>query len=501
MSQPLDDLAARAGAELGRLVADAGSTGPTGSVIRRRAARRQRTVRGALALSLLVLTGTGVALTRDGGDEQSTVVANRPTGADEPFESIDPAAETTTTTTTALTTTTTAVPGAPAALPTTSTTAKPAADRNRPCAPAPTANDAPYAGPARQTVAVGADGSLWTTHREGVFTSTDGGASWTWRCFNHPALPNGQRTLPLGPFGFIAIDANHAVAFGSGKNFDAAGAFIATRDGGRTWDNGQTDDPYRKSLFDADFVTPTTGWIVGTYLGVNGHPPLQGAILRTTDGGTTWDPLPTPGRHVDDAGIIRWDVKQLNVVSFLDGTDGWVGAGSPIDPPSDQRLFSTGDGGATWTPILLPDNTGAVTDLLRLDRDHAHVLTAREVGSTRHRSIHTTADGGRTWTTTELEPQDLADPTEQIVATGAGRAVIVAGGPSQTTIIVATDDAGANWTHIATAEHPSGDVAVSGSRIWATADVPAKPCLYSSDDQGRTWNGHPLIAGAACPVP
>ena len=186
---------------------------------------------------------------------------------------------------------------------------------------------------------------------------------------------------------------------------------------------------------------------------------------------------------------------ELLGVSFHDERHGWVGAGAGKGGSAAQ-LFSTNDGGATWTPLALPEGTGRVIDLSLIDPTHGYVL-AHSLG---RQLLLATDDGGRTWRTTDVEQRGLA----RVVASGPNRAIAVGGtmsGTASRAEVMVTQDGGVTWNAVDTPGLPRlSDVAFNGSRGWADADH-AGPCLFVTDDEGRTWTPRPLVAGAACSGP
>ncbi|MDH3719715.1 MAG: YCF48-related protein, partial [Planctomycetota bacterium] len=116
------------------------------------------------------------------------------------------------------------------------------------------------------------------------------------------------------------------------------GAIWRTLDGGQHWalQNVQVDCPL-KSVF---FLNEKTGWAAG---GVS-DPYTQtthGVLLRTDDGGHTW---------------ARWKralLPALRQVKFVSPKEGWaIGQTSDLFP---HGLFTTDDGGRTWTPVAPAD--------------------------------------------------------------------------------------------------------------------------------------------------
>jgi photosystem II stability/assembly factor-like uncharacterized protein len=179
--------------------------------------------------------------------------------------------------------------------------------------------------------AVGDWGAIEVTH--------DGGATWQNRSLGTITVKvedSGDRVASTLTDDVIL----YAVSFPDPQHGFIAGEFgtiLATSDGGETWE--KRDVGTDKTLFGVRFATPDKGWAVG----------IDGLILHTNDGGRTWvvqhgatgtesieelgflDTLKNPGLYdVDIAG--RWGV--------VVGDTG--------------NVFTTSDGGETWTVRELP---------------------------------------------------------------------------------------------------------------------------------------------------
>ncbi|MBU0691429.1 hypothetical protein KKC97_14315 [bacterium] len=63
--------------------------------------------------------------------------------------------------------------------------------------------------------------------------------------------------------------------------------------------------PQGNSLYDVEFVTDEIGWAAG----------LHGTLLRTSDGGETWERIPMEA---------NWDFW---AVAFADSLHGWIAGG------------------------------------------------------------------------------------------------------------------------------------------------------------------------------
>lgn len=105
------------------------------------------------------------------------------------------------------------------------------------------------------------------------------------------------------------------------------------------------------------FPSPQDGWLGA------GH-----VVLRTTSGGLTWYPVPTPGSG------------QVQQLSFATGARGWLLTSS--------GLYATVDGGARWLRLK-----AAPRSLVAIGR----TAPGAGWGVTRSGGLWTTADGGRSW--------------------------------------------------------------------------------------------------------
>ncbi len=116
------------------------------------------------------------------------------------------------------------------------------------------------------------------------------------------------------------------------------GTLLSTVDGGTQWKLASLSSRYPSFLLDAvTFVTPERGWVVGLDLRSLGK---DGLILRTLDGGRTWERQEShTGNFLDD-------------VFFISETEGWIVGKSGL-------VLHTTDAGVGWRP----ERTDTGTDL------------------------------------------------------------------------------------------------------------------------------------------
>ncbi len=166
---------------------------------------------------------------------------------------------------------------------------------------------------------------------------------------------------------------------------------IVTHDAGQTWQ--VLPGPSQGLSFEQHifFLSPTEGWLlVGSEPGAGSQPK---ELFSTNDGGQTWTPL--SGSLTADQGIASpgFDLPVYGYTGqmvFTSDIEGWIA--SPR-----AGLFHTSDGGANWSLSLMDDNLSGVQFI---DRDHGWTLDLI--------NFWNTADGGVTWQRTS--PPDAANP-------------------------------------------------------------------------------------------
>src|SRR5205814_4452652 len=117
-----------------------------------------------------------------------------------------------------------------------------------------------------------------------------------------------------------ALDPLTAFAVG-GFDLVGGGAVLRTLDGGSSWQN---ITPASTGFRDAFFLDATTGWVAGS------------SLYTTTDGGTSWT------RQFGD------DSTEFTSVSFADSQNGWAVGFANL-------VLRTTDGGQNW----VAQNVGA----------------------------------------------------------------------------------------------------------------------------------------------
>jgi photosystem II stability/assembly factor-like uncharacterized protein len=163
----------------------------------------------------------------------------------------------------------------------------------------------------------------------------------------------------------------------------------------------------------------------------------RNTVLRTTDGGATWERRPVPGADSLDFRSVRaLDARTAFVASAGDGAAGQA------------RIYKTSDGGATWALVLADTTKGAFFDALAFWDAPRGLAVSDPVRGRMH--IVATDDGGRTWRQPAQMPSALAGEGAYAAGNAAltvgpgGSAWFVTGGPNGARVF-RSRDAGHTW--------------------------------------------------------
>jgi len=221
-------------------------------------------------------------------------------------------------------------------------------------------------------------------------------AGLTAKAFKGLELRNIGPALMSGRIADIAIhptdDSVWYVAVGSGGVWKTVNA-------GTTWEPVFDDESvYSTGCIAIDPANPEVIWL-GTGENVGGrHVGFGDGIYRSPDGGASWEMMGLEkSQHLSKIIIHPEDSKTL-----------FVAAQGPLWSPGGERgLYKTVDGGASWTRILSAGEWTGVTDVVMDPRDpdvlyaatwQHHRTVAALIDGGPESGIHTSTDGGETWT-------------------------------------------------------------------------------------------------------
>jgi photosystem II stability/assembly factor-like uncharacterized protein len=181
-----------------------------------------------------------------------------------------------------------------------------------------------------------------------------------------------------------------------------------------------------------------------------------GTILRTADGGGTWNKLTIAGAEkLDFRDIDAINEKTAYVLSIGNGAS--------------SRIYKTTDAGAHWTAQFQNDDPNVFLDAMTFaDANHGFVMGDSIAGAF---VILSTADGGAHWTRVPAAALPAALPNEgAFAASGTNVAMLspkqtwIGTGASTTSRVLRTADGGKTWK---IAETPLATSASAG--IFSTA--------------------------------
>ncbi len=251
--------------------------------------------------------------------------------------------------------------------------------------------------------------------------------------------------------------------------------------------------------------TPLQSGVTATFRGVSAVSAdvawasgSRGTVLRTLDGGATWQNVSPPGvATLDFRDIEAIDARTAYVLSIGNGDA--------------SRILKTTDGGASWvTQFMSPDADAFFDAMAFWDVDHGIAFSDSANGQFR---IITTADGGRTWRRVPLAALPPALDNEGAFA-GSGTNIAVWGdrhvwigtGAAATSRVLRSADRGETWA-IADTPIPSG-------ASWGIFSVAFRDALHGivvggdyskvdlaldnvamTDDGGVSWHLAPGAGG------
>lgn len=227
-------------------------------------------------------------------------------------------------------------------------------------------------------------------------------------------------------------------------------------------------------------VSHDVAWVSGS----------KGTVLRTVDGGATWESVGPPGvETLQFRDIEAFDDRTAVILS--------------IGPGPDSRVYRTTDGGQTWTQTFANDEPTAFYDCMAFfDRRHGLALSDPVDGRFR---VLSTSDGRVSWSVVPSDGMPPALPGEfafaasgQCITThGRSDAWIGSGGGSTARVFHSTDR-GRTWTVHDTPLRSSESAGVfavdfrsrgSGIAIGGDFAAPADgtDALALTSTAGRTW--------------
>jgi photosystem II stability/assembly factor-like uncharacterized protein len=279
-----------------------------------------------------------------------------------------------------------------------------------------------------------------------VLRTADGGATW-----RKLAPPVDAQATPLDFRDIDAIDERTAYLLSIGPA--AASRIFKTSDAGAHWTQ-QYINPDQKGFLDAmTFWDADNGLVIGD--SIDGQ--LQ--ILRTGDGGATWNKIPASALPpaLPDEGAFSASGSNIAMVGR---DDAWIATGS--------RVLHTADRGRSWSVAQAPLDSSPSAGIFSITfRDPLHGVIVggdfkREGAAVNNVAI--TGDGGKTWRL--VREQGLSGYRSSVKYLPGGGQSLIAVGPGGADL---SRDDGASWTPLAYPATLAGFDAISFAPGRATA--------------------------------
>ncbi|HOZ06821.1 MAG TPA: YCF48-related protein [candidate division Zixibacteria bacterium] len=291
--------------------------------------------------------------------------------------------------------------------------------------------------------------NFWASGDAAVFRSADAGETWEQRVTGTSLLPT------LTDIVFVSPDSGFAVGY--------TGTILRTTDAGQTWVTVRQGSAFAPAEWfsAAAFTDNLHVWAVGR----TGLPPYYLLVVRTSDGGESWERFEFPDNPPDPDNPAPDTAWGKNVV-FLDDLTGYICAGDSI-------LYTT-TGGASWVKQASPDTVTpprTIHDLSFADATHAWAVGKNGL-------ILQTTDG-LTW---EI-PTDTVKTTLWAVDCFDANGVVAVGNGGE---IWRTTDGGTTWSKVSS---PTKSTLIDVSFVDAQSGkaVGQNGTVLSTGDGGRTW--------------
>lgn len=300
---------------------------------------------------------------------------------------------------------------------------------------------------------------VWVAGTSVIAHSSTGGKTWD------------SQTVGSSTANLYATSANVVVAAGDD------GSIWRTTDAGKHWAPVHWGAGEHKGLTlnAVWFATPQIGWIVG-----------HGALLKTEDGGNSWQERAGPDQKDYQSFL---DGADLLDVWFVSPQEGWISATA-------GTIFHTSDGGATWELQKTPDVMLPSTATPDKKPDKKQVQKPQPVNiyyiafatpqcgwaSGWYGHLFRTVDGGKTWTKTSLDGASATlygvDPVSCSVAWVVGTSGT----------ILYTQDGGNKWMpRTSGVDATLTQVKFTDARTgWV---IGLNGMVLHTDDGGMTWSG------------
>ena len=191
----------------------------------------------------------------------------------------------------------------------------------------------------------------------------------------------------------------------------------------------------------------------------------------------------------------QWTMQASGVTARLRGVSAVSDRGAWASG-SGSTVLRTADGGVTWQRLTVTADTLDFRDIDAIDERTAFVLS---IGNGSASRIYKTVDGGATWTL-QFRNDDPKAFLDAMSFWDANHGIVIGDSVNLQFYILMTSDGGRTWTRVPTSNLPpalanEGAFAASGTNIsvygknyaWIGLGAAARARVLRTTDDGRTW--------------
>lgn len=209
----------------------------------------------------------------------------------------------------------------------------------------------------------------------------------------------------------------------------------------------------------------------------------------------------------------HWSLQTSGVTARLRGVSAvsdrvaWAsGSGSAV--------LRTSDGGATWQKLTVTADPSDIVDFRDIDAIDAQTAYVLSIGNGPASRIYKTIDAGATWTL-QFKSEDPREFFDAMSFWDSDHGIVVGDSIAGQFCILTTENGGRAWSRVAASALPpalpnEGAFAASGTNVavigkthaWIGTGAGAKARVLRTQDRGRTWTiaQTPLIAGPSAGI-
>jgi photosystem II stability/assembly factor-like uncharacterized protein len=208
--------------------------------------------------------------------------------------------------------------------------------------------------------------------------------------------------------------------------------------------------------------------------------------------------------------VPQWTLQTSGVTARLRGVSA-VSDRVAWASGADSTVLRTTDGGATWQKLTVTTDTVDFRDVDAIDARTAYVLS---IGNGPASRIYKTEDAGVTWTL-QFKNEDPKAFYDAMSFWDAARGIVIGDSIDGQFCILTTENGGRDWVRVPASALPpalpnEGAFAASGTNIavfgksdaWIGTGAATKARVLRTHDRGRTWKivETPLSAGASAGI-